>query len=196
MQAEVAAAAGRFTVHDVVDAIIAKMIRRHPHVFADAVVTDSADVLRRWSRIKADERAAKSDGADRSVPSGLPPELPALHAASRMGEKAARVGFDWTSAREALGKVREELTELEQALAGGTPAAIEHEIGDALFALASVARLADQNPELALRAALARFASRFRRIEAWLAERGRDIHATPLDELEALWAAAKVAENR
>lgn len=194
MQAELAAEAGHFTAVEVVETIVAKMIRRHPHVFADAVVSDSADVLRRWSRLKAEERAAKPD-ADRSVLSGLPPDLPALHAAARMGEKAARVGFDWPSARAALGKVREEVAELEQALAAGSPAAIEHEVGDVLFALASVARLADQSPELALRAALARFASRFRRMEAWLHERGRDIHATSPQELEILWSEAKAAEK-
>jgi uncharacterized protein YabN with tetrapyrrole methylase and pyrophosphatase domain len=112
-----------------------------------------------------------------------------------MGEKAARVGFDWPSAGDALDKVREELSELEQALASGVPDAIEHEIGDVLFALASVARLADQSPELALRAALARFASRFRRMEARLQERGADIHTVGAEELERLWNEAKAAED-
>jgi len=195
MQAELAAEAGRFTIEDVIAAILAKMIRRHPHVFADASAANSSEVLRHWSRIKAEERAAKEGASDRSVLSGLPPELPALHAAYRMGEKAARVGFDWAGPRDAFAKVREELAELDQALATGAPAAIEHELGDVLFALASVARLAEQNPEMALRAALARFARRFRRMEAWLAERGRDIHATPPAELEALWAEAKAAEG-
>ena len=195
MQAEFAAEAERFTIEDVIAAILAKMIRRHPHVFGGAVVADSSDVLRHWSRIKAEERAAKDGASDRSVLSGIPPELPALHAAYRMGEKAARVGFDWASARDALAKVREEIAELEQALAAGAPAPIEHELGDVLFALASVARLAEQNPEMALRAALTRFARRFRRMETWLTERGRDIHATAPSELEALWAEAKAAEG-
>jgi len=170
------------------------MIRRHPHVFADAVVADSAEVLRRWSRIKAEERAGRSD-ADRSILSGLPPNLPALHAACRMGEKAGRVGFDWAGPHEALAKVREEIAELEGALAAGKPEAIEHEIGDALFALASVARLAAHNPEMALRSALARFARRFRRVERELEERGRDIHAVAPVELEALWNEVKAAKE-
>lgn len=195
MQAELAAEAGRFTIEDVIAAIVAKLTRRHPHVFAGAVVADSSEVLRNWSRIKAEERAAKDGASDRSVLSGLPPELPALHAAYRMGDKAARVGFDWAGARDALAKVREELDELEQALVAGAPAAVEHELGDLLFALASVGRLAEQNPEMALRAALARFARRFRRMETWLTEHGRDIHATPPAELEALWAEAKATEG-
>jgi tetrapyrrole methylase family protein/MazG family protein len=194
MHAAIAAEAGTFAIDDVIEALIAKMTRRHPHVFAGAVVADSAEVLRHWSRIKAEERAGKA-AADTSVLSGLPPDLPALHAASRMGEKAGRVGFDWTGPRAALAKVREELAELEQALATGAPAAIEHELGDALFALASVARLAEQSPELALRAALGRFGRRFRHIERVLRERGQDIHATTPAELEALWDVAKEAEN-
>jgi MazG family protein len=194
MQADIGAEAGQFTIDDVVAGLIEKMTRRHPHVFGDAVVADSADVMRRWSAIKAEERA-RAGIADPSVLSGLPPELPALHAAARMGEKAARVGFDWPGPREALAKVREELEELEEALATGDAAAIEHELGDALFALASVARLADQSPEMALRAALARFARRFRRVESGLRERGRDIHAVPAAELEALWEEAKAAEK-
>ena len=193
MQAEIASEAGQFAIDDVIAGLIAKMIRRHPHVFADAVVADSTEVLRHWSRIKAEERARKGE-ADASVLSGLPPELPALHAAARMGEKASRVGFDWPGPRAALAKVREEIAELEEALAAGAPAAIEHELGDALFALASVARLAELSPEMALRAALARFARRFRRVEGWLRERGRDIHATPSAELEALWNEAKAEE--
>jgi tetrapyrrole methylase family protein / MazG family protein len=193
-QAQVAAEAGRFTIDDVSADVAAKMVRRHPHVFGRATVTDSAEVVRNWSRIKAEERAERG-AVDSSVLSGLPPELPALHAAARIGEKAARVGFDWTSATDALGKVHEELAELEEALASGTPARVEHEIGDILFALASVARLAGQSPEMALRQALARFGRRFRGIEASVRASGRDIHTLTPPELEALWAEAKRRES-
>ena len=195
MQAAMAAERDRFTIDDVIEGIVAKMTRRHPHVFGDAVVADAAEVVRNWSRIKANERAAKADGADRSILSGLPTELPALHAAHRTGEKAARVGFDWPSARAAMSKVREEVDELEAALANGDPGRIEHELGDALFALASVGRLADQNAEVALRAALARFGRRFRGIERRIAADGRDIHTVGQAELEALWEAEKAAER-
>jgi len=196
LQAELAAEAGRFELDDVIAAVVAKMIRRHPHVFADAVVADTDEVLRNWSRIKSAERAAKAGGADPSVLSGLPPELPALHAAVRTGEKAGRVGFDWPAAPAALDKVREEVEELAQALASGDPARIEHELGDTLFALASTGRLAGQNAELALRAALERFRTRFARVEALLRARGRDVHGTPPAELEALWAEVKADEAR
>src|SRR5207344_318375 len=171
------------------------MVRRHPHVFGDATVTDTAEVLRNWSRIKSAERADKGATADTSILSGLPPELPALHAAHRMGEKAARVGFDWPTAAAAMSKVHEEIGELEEALASGVPGRVAHELGDTLFALASVGRLADLNAEVALREALARFTRRFRGIERALAAAGRDIHAVPQPELEALWDAEKAAER-
>ncbi len=195
MQADLAASAGRFTIDDVIAGVVDKMVRRHPHVFANETVTDTAEVLRNWSRIKSEERARKGAGGDPSILSGLPPQLPALHAAHRMGEKAARVGFDWPSATAAMAKVREEVAELEEALASGSPARIAHELGDALFALASVGRLADHNAEVCLREALARFARRFRGIEHVLMAAGRDIHTVSHAELESLWDAEKAAER-
>lgn len=194
MQADMAAAEGRFTIDDVIAGVSAKMVRRHPHVFAGTVVTDTADVLRNWSRIKSEERAAKGETADRSILSGLPQELPALHAAHRIGEKAARVGFDWPSAEAAMTKVHEEIAELEEAIAGGIAARVTHELGDALFALTSVGRLADLNAEVSLREALARFSRRFRGIERRLVAAGRDIHDVDQADLEALWEAEKAAE--
>jgi len=194
MQAEMAAAANRFTMDDVIAGVVAKMVRRHPHVFGDAVITDTAEVLRNWSRIKTEERAGKGT-ADQSILSGLPTELPALHAAHRMGEKAARVGFDWPSAEAAMSKVHEEIAELEDALASGIAGRVTHELGDALFALASVGRLAEQNAEVSLREALARFARRFRGIERALVAGGRDIHTVPQAELETLWEAEKARER-
>jgi tetrapyrrole methylase family protein/MazG family protein len=194
-QAQVAAEAGRFTVEDVIADVVDKMVRRHPHVFGDVTVTGSAEVVRNWSRIKAEERASRGDAADPSVLSGLPPALPALHAAARMGEKAARVGFDWPSPADALAKVREELAELEEALAGGESSRVEHELGDVLFALASVARLADHSPEMALRRALARFERRFRTMEDIVRRSGRDMHDLTPAELDALWNAAKRDES-
>jgi MazG family protein len=188
--AQIASEEGSFTADDVSADVAAKMERRHPHVFSDATVADSAEVTRNWSRLKAEERARRG-AEDTSILSGLPPELPALHAAARLGEKAARVGFDWPSAAGALGKVREELAELEEALVGGRAERIEHELGDILFALASVARLAGQSPEMALRQALTRFGRRFRKIEDAVRAQGRDIHALDPAELDALWNEAK-----
>ena len=194
-QAQVAAEAGAFTVEDVIAGVIDKMVRRHPHVFGDATVSGSAEVVRNWSRIKAEERAGRG-AADPSVLSGLPPALPALHAAARMGEKAARVGFDWASSADALGKVREELAELEEALASADPLRVEHELGDVLFALASVGRLAEQSPEMALRRALTRFDRRFRAMEDKVRRTGRDLHDLTPAELDALWNEAKRNEPR
>ncbi len=194
-QAQVAAEAGAFTVEDVIAGVIDKMVRRHPHVFGDAIVSGSAEVVRNWSRIKAEERAGRG-AADPSVLSGLPPALPALHAAARMGEKAARVGFDWASSADALGKVREELAELEEALASADQSRVEHELGDVLFALASVGRLAEQSPEMALRRALTRFDRRFRAMEDKVRRTGRDLHDLTPAELDALWNEAKRNEPR
>jgi len=194
-QAQVAAEAGAFTVEDVIAGIIDKMVRRHPHVFGDATVSGSAEVVRNWSRIKAEERAGRG-AADPSVLSGLPPALPALHAAARMGEKAARVGFDWASSAAALDKVREELAELEEALASADPSRVEHELGDVLFALASVGRLAHQSAEMALRRALTRFDRRFRAMEDKVRRIGRDLHDLTPAELDALWNEAKGNEPR
>ena len=194
-QAQVAAEVGAFTVEDVIAGVIDKMVRRHPHVFGDATVSGSAEVVRNWSRIKAEERAGRGT-ADPSVLSGLPPALPALHAAARMGEKAARVGFDWASSADALGKVREELAELEEALASADPSRVEHELGDVLFALASVGRLAEQSPEMALRRALTRFDRRFRAMEDKVRRTGRDLHDLTPAELDALWNEAKRNEPR
>ncbi len=194
-QAQVAAEAGAFTVEDVIAGVIDKMVRRHPHVFGDAIVSGSAEVVRNWSRIKAEERAGRG-AADPSVLSGLPPALPALHAAARMGEKAARVGFDWASSADALGKVREELAELEEALASADQSRVEHELGDVLFALASVGRLAEQSPEMALRRALTRFDRRFRAMEDKVRRTGRDLHDLTPAELDVLWNEAKRDEPR
>lgn len=195
MQADMAASEGRFTIDDVIAGVAAKMVRRHPHVFGDAVVTDTADVLRNWSRIKSEERAAKGETADRSILSGLPQQLPALHAAHRIGEKAARVGFDWPTPEAAMAKVHEEVAELEEALASGIASRVSHELGDALFALTSVGRLADHNAEVSLREALARFNRRFRGIERRLVAAGRDIHDVDQAELETLWEAEKAEEQ-
>jgi MazG family protein len=195
MQADMASTAGRFTIEDVISGVVDKMVRRHPHVFGDATVTDTAEVLRNWSRIKSAERADKGATADTSILSGLPRELPALHAAHRMGEKAARVGFDWPTAEAAMSKVHEEIAELEEALTSGIAARVAHELGDTLFALASVGRLADQNAEVCLRETLARFQRRFRGMERVLTAAGRDIHTVSQAELEALWDAEKAAER-
>jgi MazG family protein len=187
---ELASERGEFDVYDVADAIREKMVRRHPHVFGDVRLAGSDAVLAQWSRIKAEER--REARGDSSVLAGVPRSVPALLRAERLGEKGSRVGFDWTEASQVLDKVREEVVELEEAVASGDPERIEHELGDCLFALVSLGRHTSTSAELALGRALDRFEKRFRWIEAQIAARGADVHATSTEELEALWQQAKI----
>lgn len=193
--AEMAAERGAFTVDDVVAAINRKMVRRHPHVFADAPASSSSDVSADWSRIKAEERAAKSGDRPHSQLDGVPRALPALHRAHRLGERAAAVGFDWPDASGARAKVDEELAELDTAVASGDETEIAHELGDVLFALASHARLLGHNADNALRGSLARFEERFRKVEGYFRRTGRDLGSADLKELEEAWQRAKRAKN-
>jgi tetrapyrrole methylase family protein/MazG family protein len=186
--AQMASEAGRFTIADVVQAIHDKLVRRHPHVFGDADVRSSADVVHNWSRIKAEERRHTND---RSAIAGVPRSMPALLRAHRLGEKAAGVGFDWRDACGVLDKVREEQGELEAAIESGDSRAAEAELGDLLYALTSLARHLRINAEDALARAGDRFSWRFRRMEEELAKAGRDIRKTTAAEMDALWEEIK-----
>ncbi len=186
--AQMAGEEGLFTIADVVRSINEKMVRRHPHVFGDLAVKDADEVLRNWARIKAEER---KDRDDNSIVAGVPRALPALARADRLSEKASRVGFDWAGPGAVLAKVREELAELEEALACDDRAAAAAELGDLLFALTSLGRHLDLHAEDALQAANERFVRRFRYIEARLSEQQRDIHAASADEMNVLWDEAK-----
>lgn len=186
--AQMAEEAGRFSITDVVDAINDKMVRRHPHVFADATAEDADTVLRNWARIKAEER--KGSGDDSTL-AGVPRGLPALLRAHRLGEKAAHVGFDWNGATGVLAKVDEELAELRAAIAAGDATEIEAELGDVLLALTSLGRHLGSHAEEALQRASDRFCERFRAMETELARTGGDVHATSAAEFEALWQKAK-----
>jgi len=189
--AQMASEAGRFTINDVVEAINEKLIRRHPHVFADAKVGDSDDVVRNWSRIKAEERI---HSADRSALAGVPRSMPALLRAQRLGDKASGVGFDWASAAGVLAKVREELEELEEAIAAADAAATEAELGDLLYAITSLARHLQIRAEDALTGASDRFSRRFRRMEEKLEQEGRELRDTRAEEKDALWEEVKRSE--
>lgn len=199
LHAQLMAEAGRFGIADVVETIAEKMVRRHPHVFGDATADSPDEVSRNWARIKAAEKRAKAGvGADDAQPSvldGVPASAPALIQAQRLGEKAAKVGFDWPSAAEVFDKVAEESRELsaeiDHADDDNRKQAIEHELGDLLFTLTSLARHLDLDTESALRKANARFGRRFRFVEAQLARGGEDVYATSAPRLEALWQAAK-----
>jgi MazG family protein len=195
-QAALRAREGRFGIDDVVGAITRKMTFRHPHVFGADKVKDSAEVLENWDKLKAQERAARGEkekpkGALHGVPKGLP----ALLRAQRIGEKAAKVGFDWPDTAGVVDKIKEELREIDEAVADGDPAHIEHEVGDLLLAVSRLSAKLGVAPEDALRSATARFERRFGVIEARLAEAGRVPRDATLEEMDAIWNVAKAEER-
>jgi tetrapyrrole methylase family protein / MazG family protein len=199
-QARIAREEGKFDFAAVCDAISDKLTRRHPHVFGDVEVSGSGEVLKNWEIIKAAERE-KAGKKRKSAIDGVPVALPALVRSERVTEKAAAVGFDWPDLDGVLGKVREELRELEEAIAS-RPAhgphpdpEVEAELGDLLFALANLGRFVKVHPEEALRGTLRRFESRFRHIEARLAEQGRSPADATLAEMDRYWDEAKARER-
>jgi MazG family protein len=183
---------GAFSAADVVLGIADKMVRRHPHVFGQGQAKDAAEVLVRWEEIKKREKAdaGKADGAG-SVLSGIPPALPALVKAQRLGAKAARVGFDWQRDDEVVAKLDEETAEIKAALASGDREAVREELGDALFTLAMLARRLDLDADEALARANAKFQARFMRVEASLRQRGVPIESAGLALMDRLWNDAK-----
>jgi tetrapyrrole methylase family protein/MazG family protein len=166
-----------------------KLIRRHPHVYGDADVRDGEAAYRQWQEIKKAEKGpgAASDSLLGEQPRGLP----ALVAAYRIQEKAGAVGFDWPETAGALAKVREELVEIEQAVAGDVTPEVAREVGDLLFAAVNLARHLRVDPERELRASMHRFRDRFQHIERRLAERGSTPARATLEEMDALWEEAK-----
>lgn len=187
---------GDFDLYDVLDAITSKLIRRHPHVFADGNAKTSEDVLKKWEQIKAGERKSRND--DRSMLAGVPRGLPALLRAYRMQEKAAKTGFDWPkdSQDPVLAKVKEELGELEDALRGKEKTErVAEEFGDMLFAMVNLARHMDLDAETVLHRACEKFASRFASVEKSAAERGKTPSEFSLEELERFWQEAKKSEK-
>jgi len=191
-QAQLASEAGRFEFADVAEAISSKLVSRHPHVFGDADVRDAEGVLRQWAALKREEKRARGGG--KSALEGVPREMPALARADRLTEKASRVGFDWPDAAGARTKVGEELAELDEAMASGDRAALEHEVGDLLFAVANLSRKLGLPPEEALRGAVRRFITRFEHVERELERRGVPHGQASLAEMDALWDEAKSRE--
>ena len=200
--ARMAEEAGAFAFAEVVEAITTKLIRRHPHVFGDARDLSPEGVKGLWDRIKTAEKAERArvrgdagPPADAGLLAGVPCSLPALTRAEKLTRRAATVGFDWPDAAQVIGKIHEELGEVQQAAASGAPERIEDEIGDLLFAAANLARHFRIDPETALRGANAKFERRFRSIERALAAQGRSPEEARLDEMERLWTEAKTAER-
>jgi len=192
-QAQLRKEEGRFDFADVATAISEKLVSRHPHVFGDAEVKDAEGVLRQWAALKREEKKAKGRGE--SVLEGVPKEMPALARADRLTEKASRIGFDWPDAAGAREKVAEELRELDEAIAANDAPAVEHEVGDLLFAVANLSRKVGVPPEEALRGTVARFIARFEHVERELARRGVPHGEATLAEMDALWDEAKEIER-
>ncbi|HEY4186807.1 MAG TPA: nucleoside triphosphate pyrophosphohydrolase [Polyangia bacterium] len=190
-QSELRFTAGAFGIDDVARGIVEKLVRRHPHVFGDVQVAGSGEVLTNWAKIKGEEKAAKGK---HGALHGIPRSAPALLRATRAGEKAGAVGFDFPDAEGPRAKVDEELRELDEARASGDRAAMESELGDLLLAVVNLGRKLDLDPESALRGATDRFAGRFRHIETTLAAEGRAVADSTPEELDRLWDAAKVLE--
>jgi MazG family protein len=198
-QAELARSQAGFAIDDVVEGIVSKLVRRHPHVFGDGTAKDADEVLTNWERIKAEEK--KGAG----ILSGVPRSLPALTRAQRMGEKVSRVGFDWENAEGSRAKVAEELRELDLAAEAGDKDGVEAEMGDVLFALVNLSRHHGVDAEGALRRTIDKFGRRFAHVEARVQKEhggwgspGEKAGSKnlPLEVLDGYWEEAKEAEGR
>jgi MazG family protein len=190
--AQMAAEAGSFDWNDVVAAITAKMLRRHPHVFGDWSREDF--VAGTWEKLKDAERAGKPSPQS-SILADVPVSLPGMTRAVKLQKRAARVGFDWPDISGVLDKIQEESTELAEAQASGDQDRIEDEYADLLFVMANLGRHLQVDPETALRRVNAKFTRRFNMIESEISLSGRTLEEVSLDEMEAIWVRAKAHEK-
>lgn len=189
LHAELASERKGFGFEDVARTIADKMVRRHPHIYADAKFGSAKDHQKRWTELKAKEKPK------RSLLEGIPRALPGLQLAQRYGEIAASVGFDWSDADQVLAKVKEELGELEEELKGGTKRAAELELGDLLFTLANLARHLELNAEVAMKKATEKFAARFKKLEDLKRREGKALADCTAEELDLQWNKIKGSEG-
>ena len=183
---QIAAEQELFGMDEVIRGIHDKLVRRHPHVFETERVSSADKALERWEEIKKREKE-KTD----SVLDGVPRSLAALARAQKISSRAAKAGFDWQSAKEVKAKLDEELEELNEAVASGSSAAVEEEMGDILFAVVNLARHLDVDAEVALSSAIEKFSERFRHLENALRTQGRSVSDADMEELDHLWEKAK-----
>ena len=183
--AQLAKEAGAFNIDDSINHIVDKLVRRHPHVFAEQKELTPKQVRDQWEKIKVES------GEKQSVLSGIPSSMPALTMAFRIGQKAGGVGFDWKKAADVIDKLREEIGEISGAMQQGDKEALTDEIGDLLFAAASLARKLEIDPEQALRQALKKFRQRFEKLERQVNETGRSFESFTLEQLEDIWQRIK-----
>ncbi len=203
---QIAREEGRFTVEEVIREIHDKMIRRHPHVFGKTRAKDSAEVLRNWEQIKAEERRASENKENSKAGEGAPKEVSLLDGVSRalpatlegfqLTRKASRIGFDWEDAGGVFEKMREETEELKKALREQDQQKMEEELGDLFFAAVNLSRFLKIDPEIALKKANAKFTRRFRSMERMARKNGREFKDLPREEMEAFWDAAKKSEGK
>jgi tetrapyrrole methylase family protein/MazG family protein len=191
--------AGRFTIADVIESIHSKMVRRHPHVFGNVKAATSAEVLKNWEQLKAEERAAQGKpgrGKDESILAGVSRSLPAALEAYELTRRAAKIGFDWDNVDGIFDKIEEEKLEILSAIGGqknNTRARIEEEAGDLLFAAVNVARFLDVNPEIALKKANRKFKDRISWMEGAARSEGKRLADLPRGRMEDLWDESKKA---
>jgi MazG family protein len=188
--AQMAKEAGHFAIADSVEAINSKLIRRHPHVFGTGDAKTASEVVKKWDEIKVEEKKSSGEKPKKLL-DGVSRALPALVEAQQISSKAAKSGFDWPSLQDVFAKMREELAEIESARESGSQEEIESEIGDLLFTIVNVARFLKVDPEQALRGTNGRFRKRFSQVEDGLAQQGKTTAGASLEEMEALWQAAK-----
>ncbi|MCZ7936302.1 nucleoside triphosphate pyrophosphohydrolase [Agrobacterium salinitolerans] len=202
--ARIAEELGEFAFGDVVQAVTAKMIRRHPHVFAVSDADTPDGVKLQWDRIKAEEKRERAERrARRGITEdfkagflgGVQRSQPALTEALKLQEQAARAGFDWSNPAPILDKIEEEIAELREALAEGTPEKVSDELGDLIFALVNIGRHVKADPEDALRGTNTKFRRRFNHIETSLTQNGETLEEASLERMEDLWQAAKRIER-
>jgi MazG family protein len=187
LHAQIAADRGVWDLHEVERGIVQKLVRRHPHVFAEVAVSGSDEVLTNWDAIKADERSEKGEVAERRLLEGIPASLSPLEEAMAIGKQCAKVGFEWPDLGGVLDKVKEEIAELQ---AESEPDRVEEEFGDVLFSLVQWARKMGVDPDRALRRQMARFRGRFRHVEDDAMAHGGWPERN-LEQMEAVWQAAK-----
>jgi MazG family protein len=195
--AEVAREAGTFDVNGVIQDISEKLVRRHPHVFAEAKAEDAQAVVAQWDQIKKAEKSGASsdvDASPKSVLDGIPRSLPPFPKALKISQRAVKAGFEWPDWTGVAAKVREELAEFEAEVATGNRDALEAELGDLLFTMVNLGRTFKLDPERALARTNAKFTKRFQAMENMAEDEGKVLSGMPLEEMEALWTRAKKEE--
>ncbi len=192
LHSELEAEAGVFTIDDVARTISDKLVRRHPHVYGASAVNSTDGVLKQWEEIKRSEKGHEAEPYLHGTGKGLP----ALLRAAKLQKKAAKTGFDWPDVHGVLAKIREEIHELEAALATPATPAVDEELGDLLFSVVNLARFRKQDPEVLMEAANRKFEQRFHAMEKILRENGKSLHAASPEEMDAAWESAKLDESQ